>query len=103
MRRMRTEKIPGPYRKLLKVKVINDGGTGWVLSYRGGQKVFHGDVDEFAKFLQKIKASDNETAPRSTRNKTYKNIAQEIQTGTDRIIWVWNTNMKKIDGTVLNL
>jgi hypothetical protein len=82
-------------RRLIKVHVRYEKDL-WTLQYEGTVRVFHGDVDSFAKFLQRIRACDDATQPRSVRNKTYMNMALEIQDGSDPNIWIWSTVLSKM-------
>ena len=77
-------------RYLIKVKIFFDGNNAWTLNGQAGTKVFHGDINAFAKFLQKLKAKDNFQDPKSFRSMTYKNIAQEVINGTDNTIFIWS-------------
>lgn len=88
-------------RQLLKVKVLWDGGNGWTFNLpKGKMIVYHGSIDGITKFLQKIQAKDVASEPKSDRNKTYKDIALEIQTGQDREIWVWDYIISKVPNVV---
>jgi hypothetical protein len=82
-------------RSLVQVRVRYENNT-WTIQYNRSVRVFHGNIEEFAKFLQRIKASDDKTEPRSVRNFTYMQIAQEIQTGSDPIIWVWSNILARM-------
>jgi hypothetical protein len=89
-------------RKLYKVEVLWNQGNSFTLKYGGGQtKVFRGTPEAFAKFLQKIKASDNATEPRSKRQIRYMDIVNEIMSGKDHTIWVWDNMMKKVEARKL--
>lgn len=83
-------------RKLIRVSVLYDGARSWTLQWKGGFKVFRGSIEDFSKFLMKIKAKDDKESPRSFRSLTYINIAKEITNGSDIIIWVWEKDLKKI-------
>ena len=89
MKRMRE------YTALLKVRVFYTGGV-YTLNVESGnnvkaprQYVFRGDHDSFVRFLMGIKAKDNKTWPRSVRGERYADIADEIENGSDQIIYVW--------------
>ena len=88
-------------RRLVKVRGIWDGGGAWVMNYSGGQKIFRGTIEEFSKFLQKIRASDSQTTPKSKRNVRYIDIAREIQTGKDRTFWVWSNVLDTLSGLII--
>lgn len=81
-------------RKLIKVEIHNQGTT-WTLQWSGGYKVFSGSEEDFRKYLISIKASDSETLPKSTRNKKYKDIVDDIKKGRTRHVWVWKHKMKE--------
>lgn len=82
-------------RKLFKVEIHNQGNT-WTLQWQGGYKIFNGSSEDFRKYLVKIKASDSGTLPKSTRQKKYKDIVNDILKGKTRHIWVWKHKMKEI-------
>lgn len=96
-------KLLDEYNKLLKVEVHFATGV-WILTpreYRNGDPVsgrgeikFRGEVEDFAKFLRKVKAKDSSMAPPSSRLKTYMKIAQEIMDKKDKFIWIWLTSWK---------
>ena len=82
------------YVSLLKIRVFYSGGA-YTLNVESGAKkapdhfVFRGDHDSFVRFLMGIKAKDNKTWPRSVRGERYTDIANEIENGSDPIIYVW--------------
>lgn len=82
-------------RRLVKVEVLYDGHRGWTLNWGHQFKVFRGDLEEFAKFLARLKAKDDKVAPASHRSLTYRQIAQEIADGTDRMIWIWDNDLQR--------
>ena len=82
------------YTALLKIRVFYTGGAYTFNIESGakkapGQFVFQGDHDSFVRFLMGIKAKDNKTWPRSVRGERYADIADEIENGSDQIIYVW--------------
>ncbi len=77
-------------RYLIKAKIHYDGNSTWTLNSNAGTRVFHGDINSFAKFLQKIKAKDNFMDPKSFRSMTYKSIANEVINGKDNTIFIWS-------------
>lgn len=80
---------------LVKIEVFNDGDS-WSMQWPKGNFVFRGKVEEFGKFLMKLKASDDKEDPRSHRSLKYLEIAKEIQYGHDRYIWVWQHILNKV-------
>ena len=83
------------YTALLRIRVFHTGGA-YTLNIESGnnvkaprQYVFRGNHDSFVRFLMGIKAKDNKTWPRSVRGERYSDIADEIENGTDQIIYVW--------------
>lgn len=92
------EKEPINERKLYKVEVLWNQGNSFTLKYGGGNtKVFRGTPEAFAKYLQKIKASDNATEPRSKRQIRYMDMVNEIMSGRDHTIWVWDNMLKRVE------
>lgn len=94
-------KKPIEERKLYKVEVIWDQKNNFTLKYGKNIKVFRGNPESFAKFLQKIKASDNATEPRSKRQIKYMDMVNEIMSGRDHTIWVWDNMMKRVESMKL--
>lgn len=99
------------YTALLRIRVFYTG-EAYTLNIESGnnvkaprQYVFRGDHDSFVRFLMGIKAKDNKTYPRSVRGERYSDIADEIENGTDQIIYVWEhdfmryINKKKTEST----
>jgi len=80
---------------LVKVEVFNDGNS-WSMQWDGQNYVHRGDLNSFAKLLQKIKAADDHTEPKSNRSTTYNSIAKEIASGSDRFIWVFKHMLRKL-------
>ena len=82
------------YTALLKIRIFYTGGA-YTLNIESGAKraprqyVFRGGHDSFVRFLMGIKAKDNKTWPRSVRGERYADIANEIESGSDQIIYVW--------------
>lgn len=87
-------------RRLVKVRVLWDGGTGWTFNLPKGHKIFHGSIEALARFLKKLKATDVETTPKTAQNKRFIDMAREIQTGKDTHIWIWSNILNKLKGTV---
>ena len=83
-------------RKLMKVKVLYDGGKSWTLQWDGGFYVFQGSVEDFGNFLKKIHVKDDDQLPHSFRSKTYKNIASGLTNGGKTTLWVWEKDLKKL-------
>lgn len=83
------------YTALLRIRVFYAGGGVYTFNIESGAKkapdqyVFRGDHDSFVRFLMGIKAKDNKTWPRSVRGERYADIADEIENGSDQIIYVW--------------
>lgn len=98
MRRIKTYGLQ-EQRRLVKCRVYNDGNS-YTFHFPGGYKVYRGTFEGFVKFLQKMKVSDVQTAPKSVRQTTYKKIATEITTGTDNEVWIWNTVLDKLPNMV---
>ncbi len=82
-------------RSLVRVHVRYEKDV-WTIQYLRTVRVFHGPIENFAKFLRRVGASDDQTAPKSVRNLTYMQIAQEIMDGTDPIIWIWSNILSKM-------
>ena len=90
---MRVEKINEEQRRLVPVKVYNyEGGMSWYCTpdIAGHDINVRGTIEQFAKFLQTVKAMDNSTAPRSKRQTTYYQMADQIRSNTDNVIWIWS-------------
>jgi len=85
-------------RSLVTISIWHDGKGSFTLSYPGGCKIFKGSVKGFAKFLQKIQAKDGASYPKSARNKTYMEIAQDVFNGKDPMIYVWSNILNKLEG-----
>ena len=83
-------------RRLFKVMVLYDGSGNWTLQWKGGVKVYRGDIEGFAKLLMSIKAKEGKTLPPSKRTYTYLKIAQEVTEGLGTTIWVWEKDLKKL-------
>lgn len=83
-------------RSLVRVHVRYDNNDVWTIQYLRTVRVFRGSIENFAKFLRKIGASDDKTAPRSVRNVTYMQMAQEIKDGSDPIVWIWSNVLSKM-------
>lgn len=82
------------YTNLAKARVFYDGKGAYTFNFDKGHKlpnpyVFRGEHDSFVRFLMGIKAKDNKTWPRSVRGERYSDIADEIESGSDQIIYVW--------------
>lgn len=81
------------YTALLKIRVFHTGGAYTFNIETGARRaknyIFRGDHDAFVRFLMGIKAKDNKTWPRSVRGERYSDIADEIENGSDQIIYVW--------------
>lgn len=82
------------YTNLAKARVFYDGKGAYTFNFDKGYKlpnpyVFRGEHDSFVRFLMGIKAKDNKTWPRSVRGERYSDIADEIESGSDQIIYVW--------------
>lgn len=82
------------YTNLIKARVFYDGKGAYTFNLDKGIKapnpyVFRGDHDQFVRFLMGIRAKDNKTWPRSVRGEKYADIASEIESGEDQIIYVW--------------
>lgn len=88
-------------RSLVLVNVYWNGKTGWSLSFIGGNKVFNGTGENFAKFLRKVQAKDS-THPRSQRNKTYQEIVNDIMDGKERTIYIWSNILNNFDKMIYN-
>ena len=100
------------YTNLAKARVFYDGKGSYTFNFDKGYKlpnpyVFRGDHDSFVRFLMGIKAKDNKTWPRSVRGERYSDIADEIESGSDQIIYVWEhdfmryLNHKKVKEEVI--
>lgn len=85
-------------RSLIKVSVLYDGRGSYTLNYSGGVHTFTGSVEEFAKFLRRVKASDDKVDPKSNRSETYLGMAHEITSGADPIIWLWSNILSQFKG-----
>ena len=84
-------------RHLVKINVYRNGNQ-WTFSTEGKSYVAICDEEGFVDLLRKLKAKDDKEEPRSFRSETYKQIAQEIIDGTDRTIYVWNTDLNFVWG-----
>ena len=51
-------------------------------------------VDEIAKLFQKGRVKDNASEPRSRKGTTYRQMAEDILSGVDRISWVWSNHLQ---------
>jgi hypothetical protein len=51
-------------------------------------------VDAIAKLFQKGKVKDNASEPRSHKGTTYRQMADDILSGVDRISWVWSNHLQ---------
>lgn len=82
-------------RKLLKIHVVQGIPGSFIMSNNGDTKVFVGTLDQFIDFLRQNKVSDSDTNPRSIRNKTYSEIADDIVSGknTSFIVWDYKWNI----------
>lgn len=89
-------------RKLVKVTILWDGNTGWTLTYRGGHKVFRGSAEGFAKFLQKLKAKDTESEPKSARNMKYMDMVKSAQKNNNSCVWIWSNDLSKLQGSIFS-
>lgn len=79
---------------LIKVSVLHDGTGSWTFQWNKGYHVHRGDVESLAHVLRRIHAKDNQIQPRSMRSMTYLEIAEEITSGVDTIIYVWENHLK---------
>lgn len=77
-------------RHLVKVDIQYTSPSSFTLRYEGGMKTFYGSMEDFARFLRRLKASDDKNDPRSYRSMTFKAMAQEAMDGTDTVVWVWS-------------
>ena len=91
-------------RKLVEVKATKSGSF-WTLKWEDENKnkrsfVYRGNIDQFAKFLKQIQAKDDYEQPKSYRSLTYKEIAEEIEKGTDTTIYVWSKYLKPLPAQI---
>jgi hypothetical protein len=82
--------------KLVPVKVYNQGKF-WSFNFAGGTKSFYGDFEKFRLFLKRIQAIDFDSTPKSKRQKTFDQIAQDVVSGVDNKIYVWKHILDKQD------
>ena len=84
-------------RKLLDVKVVyNASSNCFNLTTNNTTKYFFGSPEEFAKLLKNYKAKDSLTKPLSTRQVTYKQMVDDILTGKDNKVVMWDYSWKNI-------
>ena len=83
-------------RKLIRVKVLYNGGIGWTFRWDKSFKAFYGTPEKFTKLLKRLKAKDNFKKPNSYRSLTYSGIVKEIIDGTNTTIWIWEKDLKNI-------
>lgn len=80
-------------RSLMGLKGYYDQGN-WLFKWEGGRVSLQGTpVEQITTLLQKGQVKDSATTPRSKRNKTYAELVQGILTGTDRLCWIWSSDL----------
>jgi len=55
-------------------------------------------VDEIAKLFMKAHVKDNASEPRSMKGTTYKQMAEDILSGVDRVSWIWSNHQELFYG-----
>lgn len=93
------ESIISEIRSLVQITVYWDSKCSFTLNFPGGQKVYHGSPEGFAKFLRQLGAKDS-SLPRSTRNKTYMGMVQSVMDGKDPILYCWSNELANMTGMV---
>jgi len=51
-------------------------------------------VEEIAKLFMKAHVKDNASEPRSARNSTYRQMAEDVLSGIDRVSWIWSNHLQ---------
>lgn len=92
---MKLLRMPEAHR-LVMVSVLHDGASRWTLQWKGGFYVHSGTVESFAKLLMQIHAKDDKEDPRSFRSMKYLDIANEVTTGVDTTIYVWEADLARL-------
>lgn len=82
-------------RYLLKVKIDNKDQI-WKLTPlnpKNGERQVKVELtdEDFKTLLRRIQAKDNETTPRSSKNRTYQQMIDQAKDKEDNIIWVWSS------------
>lgn len=80
-------------RTLVMLKGYYDQGS-WLFKWEGGQvSLRNTPIETITSLLMKSQVKDAATQPRSARNKTYAEIANGIQTGSDRLCFIWSNDL----------
>lgn len=88
-------------RKSIKVTVLYNGNNSYTLNTSYSKAfVFNGSPEGFAKFLMKLKVSDNASKPKTIRNRKYMDMVNDIISGKDNIIWIWKHMLDKLNSTI---
>ena len=82
-------------RKLYKVNVMRMGDT-YSFNYSGKVKVYRGSEVGLKTLLRRLGAADSASEPRSSREKTFDQITQEIVSQSDPTIYVWSNVIDKM-------
>ncbi len=82
-------------RKLHKVNVMKMGDT-YSFNYSGKVKVYRGSDVGLKTLLRRLGAADTQSEPRSSRERTFDQITQEIVSQTDPTIYVWSNKIDKM-------
>jgi hypothetical protein len=90
-----------------KITVFNDS---YNLNCIGGNKnrtiVFRGNESKFRLFLQRVKATDTASIPRSIKSKTYQAMVDGAKSRKDPYVYIFSNMLPKkdiiIEGTFFN-
>jgi hypothetical protein len=89
-------------RSLVQINIYWNGKNSFSMNWPGGNKVFNGSPEGFAKFLRRIGAKESSSYPRSERYKTYSQIVDDIVTAKDPNVYCWSNILADIPERILN-
>lgn len=93
-------------RKAIPVNVTCSGidfRMSFHTDFNDGPITFIGTREEFAKFLQKLKACDSLTKPKMKRQFTYLEMVHNIIEGKDNTVYIWDNILNNIRGTIFTV
>ena len=90
-------------RTLVELNGYYDQGN-WFFKWEGGRVSLQGiSPEDIAQLLQKGQVKDSVTQPKSQRGKTYAEMVAGIQTGTDRLSWIWSSDLPSFKSAAQSL
>lgn len=81
-------------RHLAALACLYEPGTGtYLFSCEGRKASVRASADDIAKLFRIAHVKDEATEPASARDKTYMQMAQAVINGTDKMNYIWSSNV----------